>query len=77
MYEGVQQKKEALMRGLVLANPDNGREFILQTYTSLHSIGTVLSLCDAGGVMRLVAFFSRKLLPQESRYTTIEKECQQ
>ena len=69
-----QEKKEALVRGLVWASPDHGIEFILQTYASLCSIGTVLSLCDSGVVMRLVAFFSRELLPQESQYTTIEKE---
>lgn len=35
----------------------------------------MLSQFDDAGVEHPVAFYSRKLLPREERYSTIEKEC--
>ena len=38
-------------------------------------MGAVLSQLDEEEADHPVAFFSRKLLPREERYSTIEKEC--
>ena len=51
------------------------KEFILQTDASERGIGAVLSQCDENGTEHPVAFYSRKLLPREVKYSTIEKEC--
>ena len=50
-------------------------EFILQTDASERGIVAVLSQYDQEGTEHPVAFNSRKLLPREVRYSTIEKEC--
>ena len=59
----------------VLRAPDFTKEFILQTDASEHGVGAVLSQEDEERVDHPVAYFSRKLLPREERYSTIEKEC--
>ena len=51
------------------------KEFILQTDASNRGIGAVLSQRDAEGGENPIAYFSKKLLPREERYSTIEKEC--
>ena len=38
-------------------------------------VGAVLSQLDDQGRDRPVAYYSRKLLPREKKYSTIEKEC--
>ena len=38
-------------------------------------MGAVLSQYDDGGVEHPVAYYSRKFLPREERYSTVEKEC--
>ena len=70
-----QTLKTALCSEPVLKSPDFGRPFTLQTDASDRGIGAVLSQCDDEGLEHPVAFFSRKLLPREERYSTIEKEC--
>ena len=55
--------------------PDFGKEFYLQTDASNRGVGAVLSQLDADGLDHPVAFYSRKLLPREEKYSTIEKEC--
>ena len=67
--------KEALGSSSVLWSPDFHRTFILQTDASNRGVGAVLSQRDDEGVERPVAFYSKKLLPREERYSTIEKEC--
>ena len=67
--------KEVLCRSPVLRNPDFSKEFILQTDASSRGVGAVLSQRDEQGHDRPVAFFSRKLLPREQRYSTVEQEC--
>jgi len=49
--------------------------FTLQTDASDIGIGAVLTQPDDSGVKHPVAFASRKLLPREKRYSTIEREC--
>ena len=49
--------------------------FILSTDASGRGIGAVLGQEDDQGVERPVAFYSRKLLPRETKYTITELEC--
>ena len=59
----------------VLRSPDFKRPFILQTDASDKGVGAVLSQKADGGEEHSVAYWSRKLLPREQQYSTIEKEC--
>ena len=69
------QLKCSLCTSPVLKSPEWDKPFILQTDASDRGMGAVLSQPDADGRDRPVAYFSRKLLPREERYATIEKEC--
>ena len=73
--EAFQKLKTALTDGPILTSPDYSRQFLLQTDASERGVGAILSNWDEQGVDRPVAYYSRKLLPRESRYATIEKEC--
>ena len=70
-----QKLKEALISSPILRRPDFSRRFILQTDASDRGVGAILSQLDDKGQDRPVAYFSRKLLPREEKYSTIEKEC--
>ena len=70
-----QKLKRVLTCAPVLKSPDFTRQFILQTDASDRGVGAVLSQRDSAGVEHPVGFFSRKLLPREERYATVEKEC--
>ena len=59
----------------VLRSLDFNKEFVLQTDSSNRGIGAALSQRDAEGGENPIAYFSKKLLPREERYSTIEKEC--
>ena len=67
--------KARLCQPPVLSSPDFGKPFILQTDASNKGIGAVLSQKDEAGEEHPVAFYSRKLLPREERYSTVEQEC--
>ena len=67
--------KEILSSSPVMRNPDFSRPFILQTDASEVGVGAVLSQTDTEGYDHPVAYFSRKLLSREQKYSTIEKEC--
>lgn len=69
------QLKQSLCASPVLKSPEWDRPFILQTDASDRGVGAMLRQPDNDGSDRLVAYFSRKLLPREERYSTIEKEC--
>ena len=66
--------KQELMLGPTLTCLDYSKMFILQTDASERGIGAVLSQ-QVDSEDRPIAFYSRKLLPHETRYTTTEKEC--
>jgi len=59
----------------ILRLPDVSQPFILQTDASHLRVGAVLLQKDTAGEKRPIAFASRKLLPRESRYSTIGREC--
>uniref|UniRef100_A0A1X7SMY3 Reverse transcriptase domain-containing protein n=1 Tax=Amphimedon queenslandica TaxID=400682 RepID=A0A1X7SMY3_AMPQE len=67
--------KDLLCQSPVLHSPDFSKEFILQTDASERGVGAVLSQLDNEGRDHPIAYFSKKLLPREERYSTIEKEC--
>ena len=56
-------------------NPNFTKQFILQTDASNRGVGAVLSQLGNDGKDRPVAYFSRKLLPREQKYSTVEQEC--
>ena len=69
------QLRDSLCSAPVLQTPDFEKPFILQTDASQRGVGAVLSQLDENGGDHPVAFYSRKLLPREENYSTIEKEC--
>ena len=73
--EAFKTLKEGLCSSPVLRSPDFSRMLVLQTDALDRGVGAVLSQRADDGVDRPVAFYSRKLLPREERYSTIEKEC--
>jgi len=58
----------------ILRLPDLEKEFILQTDASNDGIGAIL-LQKEDGVKHPIAFASKKFLPREKNYSTIEREC--
>ena len=58
----------------VLRGPDFAKTFVLQTDASDHRVGAVLSQKDEPGEEHPIAYFSRRLLPREEKYSVIE-EC--
>ena len=66
--------KRRLCSKPVLCSPDFGKRFTLQTDASETGLGAVLSQ-EVRGSEHPVLYISRKLLPREKNYSTIEKEC--
>ena len=67
--------KNMLTSTTVFSSPDFEKTFILETDASNYGVGAVLSQTDGEGVDHPVAYFSRKLLDREQKYSTTEKEC--
>ena len=66
--------KEALCSGPVLVTPDFTKPLVVQTDASETGVGAVLSQLQEGEEHPII-YISRKLLPREKKYSTIEKEC--
>ena len=58
----------------LLILPNVNDTFVLRTDASSRGIGAAL-LQYRDGLLRPVKYLSRKLLPRETRYSTIEREC--
>ena len=58
----------------VLHLPDLNKTFILRTDASELGLGAIL-MQEQDGLLHPIAFASKKLLPCETRYSTIEREC--
>uniref|UniRef100_A0A8C1TWC8 ribonuclease H n=1 Tax=Cyprinus carpio TaxID=7962 RepID=A0A8C1TWC8_CYPCA len=69
-----QDLKNSLCTEPVLKSTDFEKTFTVQTDASEHGLGAVL-LQEGQGQLQPIAYISRKLLPRESRYSTVEKEC--
>ena len=72
--ESFQNLKRYLSSDPVLQLPDYSKVFYLRTDASNCGIGSVL-LQETEGKLMPIAYASRKLLPREVRYPTIEREC--
>ncbi len=70
-----QELKRRLCNAPVLQSPDFTQPFVIQTDASDYGVGAVLSQRDSDGCDHPVAYFSKKLLPREQNYSTVEKEC--
>ncbi|CAL9692012.1 unnamed protein product [Knipowitschia caucasica] len=68
-----QALKSCLCSSPVLRSPDFEQRFLVQTDASAVGLGAVLAQGDPGEE-RPVRYLSRKLLPRETRYSTVEKE---
>ena len=66
--------KKMLTSDPVLQLPDMNREFILCTDASNAGLGAVL-LQEHDGIKKTIAYASKRLLPREHRYSTIEREA--
>ena len=69
-----EELKASMCRSPVLHSPNFDKPFLLQTDASDRGVGAVLSQQNGDGD-HPVAYFSKKLLPREERYSVIEKEC--
>ena len=63
------QMKKVLSRETLLAYPDFNKKFVIHTDASHYQLGAVISQDG-----KPIAFYSRKLKPEQTRYTTTERE---
>ena len=68
--------KQTLLTNPIVRNRDFSKVFILQTDASEVGAGAVLSQLDDNDQNHPIGYFSRKFLPREQKYATVEKECQ-
>jgi hypothetical protein len=64
-----QYYEKIISKEVLLAYPDFNQEFVIHTDASHTQLGAVIS--QKG---RPIAFYSRKLKPEQTRYTTTERE---
>ena len=67
--QAFQMAKKVIAREVLLAYPDYSKPFEIHTDASHYQLGAVIS--QAG---KPIAFYSRKLNPAQTRYTTTERE---
>ena len=72
--EAFERLKEALCSEPVLVTPDFTKPLVVQTDASETGVGAVLSQLR-NGEEHPITYVSRKLLPRERNYATVEKEC--
>ena len=71
----VEEIKSILVSKPVCWAPDHNRDYIIMCDATNFTIAGILGQKDDQGVERNVAYFSRKLLPNEINYSVLEKEC--
>ena len=74
MDRAYEKLKTALSTTPILQLPDWDKTFVLRTDASDEGIGAVL-LQEHDSILKPVSYSSKKLLPRERRYSTIEREC--
>jgi hypothetical protein len=74
LQKAFDELKGALISKPVLCPPNMSKDYILQTDASNHSIAAILSQLNYQGQENVIAYGSRKLLPREANYSTIQKE---
>lgn len=72
--EAFQELKHQVSKDPILRLPDLQQPFVLRTDASDTSLGAVL-MQTYEGKLHPVAYASRKLLPREAAYSTVEREC--
>ena len=73
--EAFRRLKDMLCSAPVLSTPDFTKPFVLWTDSSDRGVGAVLGHPTEDGMDQPVAYFSKKLLAREEKYSTVEKEC--
>ena len=73
--QAFQRLKQLLCSAPILAYPDFGKDFVLQTDASDYGVGAVLSQLDDSGHEKVIAYASKALTPREQKYSTTEKEA--
>jgi hypothetical protein len=73
--QAFEQLRKAIVSAPTLKIADFDNQFILSTDASDSTIGGCLEQYDSAGVLRPVAFFSRRLLPAEENYTVHDREA--
>ena len=73
--EAFQILKQTLLTNPIVRSPDFRKVFILQADASEVGVGAVLSQLDDNDQDHPIGYFSRKLLPREQKYATLEKDC--
>ncbi len=68
-----EEYKEALLKAALLMHPNPEAEIVLCTDASNTAIGAALHQIQNGQLQQLV-FFSRKLKPAETKYSTYDRE---
>lgn len=66
--------KKRLSQSPILIHPDYEKEFVLSADASDYALGGMLGQADENGIIRPIAYFSKKLNPTQMRYTILEKE---
>ena len=66
--------RQAFLKALILYHFDPERHIWIETDASSYAIGGVLSQLTLEGRWHLVVFFSRKMIPVETRYKTHKGE---
>lgn len=68
------QIKQAFKEGTMLAHFEPQRQTVLETDASDYVTAAILSQYDDSGILRPVAFMSKKMLPAECNYEIYDKE---
>ncbi|OLY81445.1 Retrovirus-related Pol polyprotein from transposon opus [Smittium mucronatum] len=63
-----------LLQTPIFMSPDFQRPFFLSTDASSYCLGAVIEQEDEDGILKLLAYYSRKLKDPETRYSAYEKE---
>ena len=74
MQNAFDKLKQRLSSTPIFQLPDWNKPFVVRSDASDIGIGAVL-LQEDENILKPVSYISRKLLPREIRYSTIEKEC--
>ncbi|XP_040262240.1 testis-expressed protein 11 [Bufo bufo] len=73
--DAFQRLKAALIEAPVLAAPNHTKLFLVHADASMFGLGAVLSQVGGDGMEHPVVYLSRKLLPREVSYATVEKSA--
>ena len=69
-----QEMKSIIATDCLMAYPNHNKPFYIYTDASDYQMGTVIMQYDDKGILRPVAYFSRKLNAAQRNYTVTEKE---